>query len=102
MLGPDADQARKTMHRLWANEEIPGETAQLLPLPRHFEQFSQIVTADMGLRPCGLDPDPHHAVLRQFADAGFDEAKNSKNASGALKRDDPPGWSARRIGCVTG
>ena len=23
--------------------------------------------------PCGPDPDPHHAALRQFADAGFDE-----------------------------
>ena len=31
----DAGQARKTMHRLWPNEAIPGESAQLLPLPRH-------------------------------------------------------------------
>ena len=70
---PDADQARKTMHRLWPNEEIPGEAVQLLPLPRHFEQLSQIVTEDMFSARCGPDPDPHHAALRQFADADFDE-----------------------------
>jgi G6PDH family F420-dependent oxidoreductase len=70
---PDADQARKTMHRLWPNEEIPGEAAQLLPMPRDFEQLSQIVTEDMVSAPCGPDPDVHLAGLRQFADAGFDE-----------------------------
>ncbi len=29
--GKDAAQARKTMHRLWPNDYIPGEAAQLLP-----------------------------------------------------------------------
>ena len=71
--GPDAAQARKTMHRLWPNEEIPGEAAQLLPLPRDFEQLSELVTDDMMSAPCGPDPDVHIAGLRQFADAGFDE-----------------------------
>jgi G6PDH family F420-dependent oxidoreductase len=71
--GPDAEQARKTMHRLWPNEEIPGEAAQLLPLPRDFEQLSQLVTDDMVSAPCGPDADVHLAGLRQFADAGFDE-----------------------------
>jgi G6PDH family F420-dependent oxidoreductase len=71
--GPDEDQARKTMHRLWPNEQIPGEAAQLLPLPRHFEQLSQIVTEDMVSAPCGPDPKVHLSALRPFADAGFDE-----------------------------
>jgi G6PDH family F420-dependent oxidoreductase len=71
--GPDAEQARKTMHRLWPNEEIPGEAAQLLPLPRDFEQLSELVTEDMVSAPCGPDPGEHLAGLRQFADAGFDE-----------------------------
>jgi G6PDH family F420-dependent oxidoreductase len=70
---PDAGQARKTMHRLWPNEEIPGEAAQLLPLPRDFRQLSELVTEDMMSAPCGPDPDVHRAGLRQFADAGFDE-----------------------------
>jgi G6PDH family F420-dependent oxidoreductase len=71
--GPDAAQARKTMHRLWPNEEIPGEAAQLLPLPRDFEQLSELVTDDMMSAPCGPDADVHIAGLRRFADAGFDE-----------------------------
>jgi G6PDH family F420-dependent oxidoreductase len=71
--GPDAGQARKTMHRLWPNEEIPGEAAQLLPLPRDFEQLSELVTEDMISAPCGPGPDAHLAGLRQFTDAGADE-----------------------------
>jgi G6PDH family F420-dependent oxidoreductase len=71
--GPDAQQARKTVHRLWPNDFIPGEAAQLLPLPRHFEQLSGLVTEDMMATPCGPDPDVHLAGLRQFTDAGADE-----------------------------
>ena len=33
--GPDEAGARKTMHRLWSNEAIPGEAAPLLPLRGH-------------------------------------------------------------------
>jgi G6PDH family F420-dependent oxidoreductase len=57
---PDADQARKTMHRLWPNDSIPGESAQLLPLPRHFGQLAQLVTEDMVSAPCGPDPGSVH------------------------------------------
>ena len=35
---PDAGQAHTTMHRLWPNDSIPGESAQLLPLSRHFSR----------------------------------------------------------------
>ena len=33
--------------RLWPNDFIPGEAAQLLPLPRHFGQLAQLITEDM-------------------------------------------------------
>jgi G6PDH family F420-dependent oxidoreductase len=69
----DADRARKTMHRLWPTDMIPGEAMQLLPLPRHFAQLSELVTEEMISAPCGPDPAVHHAGLRQFANAGFDE-----------------------------
>ncbi len=46
----DAARARKTMHRLWPNDVIPGESAQLLPLPRHFAQLSELVTRGHDLR----------------------------------------------------
>jgi G6PDH family F420-dependent oxidoreductase len=70
---PDADQARKTMHRLWPTDSIPGESAQLLPLPRHFRQVAELVTEDMISAPCGPDPGPYLEAIRAYAEAGFDE-----------------------------
>ena len=66
-------QARKTMHRLWATDEIPGEAAQLLPLPRHFAQLAGLIGEDMITAPCGPDPDTHIQGIRAYTDAGFDE-----------------------------
>ncbi len=40
----DEGRARKTFHRLWPNDFLPGETAQLLELPRHFGAVSSLVT----------------------------------------------------------
>jgi G6PDH family F420-dependent oxidoreductase len=71
--GPDEAAARKTMHRLWPNDEIPGESAQLLPLPRHFGQLAELITEDMISAPCGPDPQVHAAGLEAFTRAGFDE-----------------------------
>ncbi|MBO0770361.1 MAG: TIGR03557 family F420-dependent LLM class oxidoreductase [Actinobacteria bacterium] len=71
--GPDAGQARKTMHRLWASDHLPGEAAQLLPMPRQFGQLAQLVTEDMITTPCGPDPGDHLAGVRAYLDAGFDE-----------------------------
>jgi G6PDH family F420-dependent oxidoreductase len=73
--GQDAAQARKTAHRLWPNDQLPGEAAQLLPLPRHFGQLSELVTEEMVGQniPCGPDPERHIAAMREFLDAGFDE-----------------------------
>jgi G6PDH family F420-dependent oxidoreductase len=71
--GPDAGTARKTMHRLWRIEQVPGEAAQLLPLPRHFSQVADLVTEDAITAPCGPDPAVHLEGIRAFAGAGFDE-----------------------------
>jgi G6PDH family F420-dependent oxidoreductase len=73
--GQDVASARKTVHRLWGNEQLPGEALQLLPLPRHFEQLSQLVTEDMIEQnvPCGPDPERHVQALREYVDAGYDE-----------------------------
>ena len=78
----DAGQARKTMHRLWPNDAIPGESAQLLPLPRHFAQLSELVTEDMISAPCGPSPDEHIKGIRAYTDAGFDEVYVSQVGSG--------------------
>jgi G6PDH family F420-dependent oxidoreductase len=70
---PDAAAARATMYRLWPNDSIPGESAQLLPLPRHFAQLAELVTEDMVTAPCGPDPQPYVEAIRAYEEAGFDE-----------------------------
>ncbi len=70
---PDAASARSTMHRLWATDSIPGEAAQLLPLPRHFGQLAELVTEDMISAPCGPDPKAYVSAIRAHEEAGFDE-----------------------------
>jgi G6PDH family F420-dependent oxidoreductase len=73
--GADRAQAVKTAHRLWPNEQLPGELPQVLPTPAHFEQASQLVTEEMvsDAVVCGDDEDAHTDAVREFADAGFDE-----------------------------
>ena len=73
--GPDEAECRAEAHRLWPNEPLPGELAQVLPTPAHFEQASTLVTEDMVAEavPCGPDLERHVAALQEYADAGFDE-----------------------------
>ena len=71
--GQDAGQARKTMHRLWPNDEIPGEAAQLLALPRHFRQVCDLISEEMITAPCGPDLAAHIDAITAYTDAGFDE-----------------------------
>jgi G6PDH family F420-dependent oxidoreductase len=74
-FAPNELDAVKTAHRIWPNDQLPGELAQTLPTPRHFEQASQLVTPRMvaDAVPCGPDPQRYVSALRPFVDAGFDE-----------------------------
>jgi G6PDH family F420-dependent oxidoreductase len=72
-FGRDADEARKTVHRLWPNEALPGELAQVLPTPSHFEQACELVTPDQLSAPVGPDLDAHHEALKAYEEAGVDE-----------------------------
>jgi len=71
----DEAQARRTVYRLWSNEALTGELAQILPTPRHFEQATQLVTEDMATEstPCGPDPEHHVQAIQAYVDAGYDE-----------------------------
>jgi G6PDH family F420-dependent oxidoreductase len=71
----DAAAARRTVHRLWPTEGLPGELNQVLPNPAHFEQAAELVTEERATASiaCGDDRDEHLAQLRAYADAGFDE-----------------------------
>jgi G6PDH family F420-dependent oxidoreductase len=71
--GPDAAAARKTMHRTWRTDQIPGEAVQLLPLPRQFSQLADLISVEDISAPCGPDPDVHINGIRAYTDAGFDE-----------------------------
>jgi G6PDH family F420-dependent oxidoreductase len=74
-FGPDADEAAATAHRIWPNDALPGELAQVLPTPEHFEQAVELVTPKMLAEtlPCGPDLDAHVESLSEYADAGVDE-----------------------------
>ena len=73
--GSDETEARKRAHRIWANDGLPGELAQVLSTPEHFEQASELVTEEMiaGTVPCGPDLDRHLESIQEYADAGVDE-----------------------------
>jgi len=73
--GPDERECVRTAHRLWPNEGLGGELAQVLPQPAHFEQATQLVTEDAIAEsvPCGPDVDKIVDAFQAFADAGFDE-----------------------------
>jgi G6PDH family F420-dependent oxidoreductase len=72
---PTPEEGWQHAHRLWANAGVPGELAQVLPSPAHFEQVSTLVTEESTRQsvPAGPDPEVHVAALREYADAGFDE-----------------------------
>jgi G6PDH family F420-dependent oxidoreductase len=73
--GDDEAEARRTVHRLWPNMALPGELAQILPTPAHFEQACELVTEDLAVEgvPCGPDVEAHLQAIQEYADAGFDE-----------------------------
>jgi G6PDH family F420-dependent oxidoreductase len=72
---PSEEDAVRTAHRLWPIEQLPGELAQVLPTPRHFEQASTLVTPEMIAEavPCGPDPARYAERVQSYVDAGFDE-----------------------------
>jgi G6PDH family F420-dependent oxidoreductase len=69
------DEGVDHAHRLWANAGLPGELAQVLPSPHHFEQASQLVTRESTAESivAGSDVDRHVQQLQDYVDAGFDE-----------------------------
>jgi G6PDH family F420-dependent oxidoreductase len=70
------EAAVETVHRIWPNEALPGELAQVLPTPAHFEQATQLVTPEViadSPTPTGPDLDEHREMIQGYADAGVDE-----------------------------
>lgn len=69
------DEGIDQAHRLWANAGVPGELAQVLPSPKHFEQVSALVTRESTAESIvgGPDIDRHVAEMQKYVDAGYDE-----------------------------
>ena len=72
---PTEEEGLDHAHRLWGTSGLPGELAQMLPTPRHFEQAAQLVTREMTRDSlvCGPDVERHVASFGPFLEAGFDE-----------------------------
>ena len=71
----DAEEGWKHAHRLWPNAGLPGEMAQILPTPEHFEQASELVTLESTRESvvAGNDPEQHLEQIKAYAHAGYDE-----------------------------
>lgn len=71
----DADKALEVAHRLWANDGLPGQSAQTLPRPKDFEALMDLVPKETVGESiiCGPDADKHAAQARKYLDAGVDE-----------------------------
>jgi len=72
--GPDRDDCIERAHRLWRNTAVPGELAQELRSPAHFDQAAELVEPEMVAEkiPCGPDLEPIIDSFKEYLDAGFD------------------------------
>jgi G6PDH family F420-dependent oxidoreductase len=70
-----AEEGWEHAHRLWPNAGLPGELAQVLPTPEHFEQASELVTMEStrGSVVAGNDPAQHIEQIQAYEAAGYDE-----------------------------
>ncbi|MCE5289215.1 MAG: TIGR03557 family F420-dependent LLM class oxidoreductase [Nocardiaceae bacterium] len=71
----DADKALDHAHKLWANEQLPGQLLQTIPRPRDFADAASFVPKEAvaSAVTCGDDPEKHASQLRAFVEAGADE-----------------------------
>lgn len=74
-FAPTREEGWEHAHRLWPNAGLPGELAQILPTPEHFEQATELVTMDSTRESvvAGNDVDQHLEQVQEYADAGYDE-----------------------------
>jgi G6PDH family F420-dependent oxidoreductase len=72
---PTEEEGVDHAHRLWATSGLPGELAQVLPSPRHFEQAASLVTREQTSEAIvgGPDVERHVESFRPYVEAGFEE-----------------------------
>ncbi|GAA4753644.1 LLM class F420-dependent oxidoreductase [Nocardioides endophyticus] len=74
-FAPTKEEGWEHAHRLWPNAGLPGELAQILPTPEHFEQATELVTMESTRSSvvAGNDPADHLRQIQEYAAAGYDE-----------------------------
>jgi G6PDH family F420-dependent oxidoreductase len=74
-FAPTKEEGWEHAHRLWPNAGLPGELAQILPTPEHFEQATELVTMDSTKESvvAGNDLEPHLEQIKKYEDAGYEE-----------------------------
>lgn len=74
-FAPDREEAVQLAHARWPNSALPGELAQVLASPRHFEQATSMVTPEAigDLFVCGPDAAGHLRQIDSYRRAGCDE-----------------------------
>jgi len=72
---PTEKEGVRHAHERWRNAGLPGELAQVLPTPAHFEQASELVTEEMTASSVSAGPDveKHVQTMKEYVDAGFEE-----------------------------
>jgi G6PDH family F420-dependent oxidoreductase len=70
----DEEEAKETAFRLWRHSGIGGTINQELPRPSDFDAVSESATKESATEglPCGPDPEPIVALVREWEAAGFD------------------------------
>jgi G6PDH family F420-dependent oxidoreductase len=70
----DEETARKTAHRQWPIDSLPGRLLPELRLPKDFEAAAELVDEEAVAEKivCGPDPERHLARIKEFVDAGYD------------------------------
>lgn len=73
MWHQDEAEAEKKAAELWPIVGMGGELTQELPLPRHFDQAADNVSAGDVLDKvaCGPDPERHVEMIKRYVDAGY-------------------------------
>ena len=73
--GPDKDAALELATKLWGNDALPGQLAQILPRPDDFSAAMSLVTPEQVAEAITAGDDPKAFVdgVREYLDAGVDE-----------------------------
>jgi len=71
---PSAEEARRTVHRIWPNAGLQGQLSQELRTVTLFEQATKSLSEAQTTEHivCGPDAQSHIAMIQKYIDAGYD------------------------------